>query len=290
MQRPLRRAWGIREWALLALLLAVAASAHRAALLDMLLFGLKSEEQSHILLVPFVAGWLFWLRRSRLRGVRVAPSLWGPVVIAAAWAISWMGVEYDLQVAWHLGALLALAGCLLSMAGWSPFRMFMPVFVALLFTIPVPGALRLVIALPLQTMATVTTQTMLELLGVPATRLGHVLMIHGEQVAVGEACNGMRMVFALGLIVYAFAFSMPLRPSVRTIMLVLSPVAALVTNVIRLIPTTLFFGYGTIEQAQFFHDISGWIMLPVALLMMIGVLKMIRWIELPVMSFRLAMP
>ena len=61
MDRPLRRAWGIREWALLALLLAVAVSAHRAALLDMLLFGFKSEEQSHILLVPFVAGWLFWL-------------------------------------------------------------------------------------------------------------------------------------------------------------------------------------------------------------------------------------
>ena len=30
--------------------------------------------------------------------------------------------------------------------------------------------------------------------------------------AVGEACNGMRLVFALGLVVYAFAFGTPLRP------------------------------------------------------------------------------
>lgn len=290
MPRPLRKAWGLREWAMLALLLGVAAWTHRAALLDILHIGLNAEEQSHILLVPFVAGWLCWLRRSRFRALRVRPNLAGVLVVALGWVIGWLGIRYDLQVAWHFGALLSLAGCLLSVAGWSPFRQFMPVFMALLFLIPVPGAVRLVVALPLQSMATVVTQTFLELIGVPATRLGHVLLIHGEQVAVGEACNGMRMMFALGLIVYAFAFSMPLRPSVRVIMLTLSPLAALFTNVIRLVPTTVFFGYGTVEQAQYFHDISGWIMLPVALFMMIGVLKMIRWVELPVMSFRLAMP
>lgn len=274
---------------MLLLLLGLGMWIHLPALKDILQIGLHSEEQSHILLVPFIALWLLWLRRSRIRSIWLAPSLLGPVIIAAGWIISWLGVQYDVQIAWHGGALITLMGCVVSMTGLSPVRKFLPVFIVLFFMIPVPGTIRLAIALPLQSLATSVTQMMLEVMGVPATRLGHVLLIHGEQVNVGEACNGMRMVFALGLIVFAFAFSMPLRQSVRGVMLVLSPLAALVSNVIRLIPTTIFFGYGTVEHAQMFHDISGWVMLPVALMMMVGVLKMIRWIELPVMSFRLAM-
>lgn len=274
---------------MLGLLLGVAVWIHRAALADIAMIAWGSEEQSHILLVPFVAGWLLWLRRSRLRSLRVAPSLWGPVLIATGWLVNWAGVQTETQVAWHFGALVTMLGALVCMTGLAPVRQLLPVFVSLLFIIPVPGTIRVAIALPLQAIATSVTQTILELIGVPATRMGHVLLIHGEQVAVGEACNGMRMVFALALIVYAFAFSLPLRPGVRVVLLVLSPLAALVSNVIRLIPTTLFFGYGTVEQAQYFHDVAGWIMLPVALLMLVGVLKMIRWVELPVMSFRLAM-
>lgn len=289
MKRSLRTSWGVREWSTLGLLLCVAAWIHRAALRDIAMIAWGSEEQSHIMLVPFVAGWLVWLRRSRLRSLPVAPSLWGPVIVAAGWVLSWAGVQFETQVAWHAGAMITFIGCVVSVTGFSPIIQFLPVFVTMLFVIPVPGSIRLAIALPLQAIATSITQTMLELLGVPAIRDGHVLLIHGEQVAVGEACNGMRMVFALGLVVYAFAFSLPLRPAVRATLLVLSPMAALVSNVIRLIPTTLFFGYGTVEQAQVFHDMAGWIMLPVALFMLIGVLKMIRWVELPVMSFRLAM-
>ncbi|MCZ6837398.1 MAG: exosortase/archaeosortase family protein, partial [Planctomycetota bacterium] len=277
MKRPMRSYWGLREWALLTLLMGVAIWIHRAALADIVTIAFGSEEQSHIMLVPFVAGWLFWLRRSRVRSMQVAPSLWGPLIIALGWMMSWGGMHTETQAAWHAGALVTLLGCLTCLTGLSPLRQFLPVFIVLMFIIPVPGTIRLAIALPLQSIATSVTQTMLEFMGVPATRMGHVLIIHGEQVAVGEACNGMRMVFALGLIVYAFAFSMPLRTGVRIALLVLSPVAALVSNVIRLIPTTIFFGYGTVEQAQIFHNIAGWVMLPVALLMLVGVMKMIRW-------------
>ena len=275
---------------MLALLIGVGAWIHRAALIDIAMIARGSEEQSHILLVPFVAGWLLYLRRSRLRALRVAPSLWGPAIIALGWIISWAGMQMDVQAAWHGGALVTLLGGLICMTGFSPIRQFLPVVVALFFIIPIPGTIRQEIALPLQSVATTVTQSMLELLGVPAIADGNVLVIHGERINVGEACNGMRMVFALGLIVYAFAFSLPLRQSVRGVLLLLSPMAALVSNVFRLIPTTIFFGYGTVEQAQLFHDVAGWIMLPVALLMLVGVLKMIRWVELPVMSFRLAMP
>ena len=59
-------------------------------------------------------------------------------------------------------------------------------------------------------------------------------------------------------------------------------------NVIRLVPTSLIFGYGSVDTAQRFHDISGWVMLPVALFILIAVLRTFRWLEFPITSLRLA--
>jgi len=71
-------------------------------------------------------------------------------------------------------------------------------------------------------------------------------------VTVAEACNGMRMVFALVLVSYAFAFSMPLRNGVRLVVLAASPLAAIVCNVIRLIPTIWLYGNARREVAGTF--------------------------------------
>jgi exosortase len=284
------KAGRVTKLAMLSALLVAGTWIHRTALADIISIGWGREEQSHILLAPFIALWLFWLRRSRLRSMPITPSLWGTVFVALGWVLSWWGMETDTQVAWHCGALVTLLGCVVTMTGLAPVRQFAPAVFAMVFFIPIPGLVNHAIALPLQAMASGITEMMLELLGIPATRLGHVLLINGEHVAVGEACNGMRMVFALWLIVYAFAFSTPLRMSVRGVLFVLSPVVALLCNIIRLIPTTLVFGYGTVEQAERFHAISGWVMLPVAIFMLLGIVRTIRWIELPVMIFRLAMP
>jgi hypothetical protein len=52
-------------------------------------------------------------------------------------------------------------------------------------------------------------------------------------------------------------------------------------------PTTLIFGYGSVDHARVFHDVAGWLMLPLSVLMLLGVVRLIRWLELPVTSFRL---
>jgi exosortase len=272
----------------LAVLMVVAIWLNRQPLLDIIMLGWMDQEQSHIFLAPAVAIWLLWLRRTRLRYVSFQPNLIGPVIVAGGWLLSWWGFESGTQIAWHGGALITLLGVLLSYTGLAPLWLFAPVFAVFAFMLPVPGALRHAIAHPMQQYATSFTHSMLELLGVIAVKSGNVLTINGQQVAVGEACNGMRMVFALTLIVYAFAFGTPLRPSSRLVVIALSPFIAMLCNVIRLVPTSLIYGYGSVEFAQTFHDVAGWVMLPIALLMLMWVLRTIKWLEFPVTSFRLA--
>jgi exosortase len=196
--------------AFLLLALGLAAWFNRKPLLDILTIGLSDEEQSHILLVPFVAAWLFWLRRSRLRHVRVRPSLIGPACVVVGMIMSRWGFNTWTDIAWHAGAGLTVLGALFTFTGLEPVKQFLPVFVVLVFVLPVPGVIRQEIALPLQTLHTQVTQAMLELFGIAATRLGNVLVINGQGIVVGDACNGMGMVFAFGLVVYALAFSVPL--------------------------------------------------------------------------------
>jgi len=288
MKVPPRRIWRFRDYALLALLALVAIWAHRQPLADIIRIGVRDEEQSHIFLAPIVALWLLWLRRSRLRYVALRPNLIGPLIVAAGWLASWWGFQAGVQVAWHGGAVVTLIGVLLSFTGPVPLRLFAPVFLVLAFMLPIPGGIRHQLAYPLQEMATGVTHATLELIGISAMKSGNVLIINGEQVAVGEACNGMRMVFALTLVVYAFAFGTPLKPTTRAVLILLSPLVAMLCNVIRLVPTSLIFGYGDVHAAQTFHDLAGWVMLPVALIVLVAALKMVRWLEFPVMSFRLA--
>jgi exosortase len=282
------RHWTTRHTLMLAVLLAACAGAFHGPISGTLSMALSDPDQSHIILAPFVALWLIWLRRSRLEFIRAHPALAGPVLVGLGVAASIWGYERDLHTAWHAGPIIALVGMIVSVCGWRPLRLFAPSFLVLAFLLPVPATLRQAISLPLQSMAATVSQAMLEAFGAQATRLGNVLVVNGEQVVLAEACSGMRLVFSLALVTFAFAFSLALRPSTRMLIILISPLIAIAANVVRLIPTSFLYGHVSAERAMLFHDISGWMMLPLALLALAALLRLLRWLEFPVTSYKLA--
>ncbi|MEC9372788.1 MAG: exosortase/archaeosortase family protein [Planctomycetota bacterium] len=281
-----RRTWRFSDGVLLMGLVALAIAATWSIWEDIFLgYALRDQEQSHILLAPFVALWLAWVRRGRTRYVRPRWTIAGAVVVAAGWMSAWYGLNSQHEIFWHFGALSMVVGAALTIAGMDLMRYFGPAVVALIFLLPIPGLIRQEISLPLQQITASVTQFLLEVFGQPVSRAGNVLTINGREVAVAEACNGMRMVAALVLVSYAFIFSVPMRQEVRLFILAISPLVAIVCNVIRLLPTTLLYGFAEPETADLFHDISGWVMLPIALAMLWGVFVVLRWIEVPIAPY-----
>ncbi|MEM1329458.1 MAG: exosortase/archaeosortase family protein [Planctomycetota bacterium] len=271
-----------------AALAALAVAATWRVWADVFQTGLRSEEQSHILLAPLVALWLVWVRRERLRIARPQPSWLGPFVVAAGWGLAVYGFSAAFDLFVHLGSLAMVLGAVLSVVGLKVFREFLPAVLVLVFLFPVPGRVRQQIALPLQEATAGITEWMLALFSVPVSRMGNVLTINGQDVAVAEACNGMRMVAALALISFAFVFSTPMRNNVRLLILAISPILALLVNVIRLVPTALVFGYSDTGTAELFHDLAGWAMLGVALVLLWALLAILRWIEVPISPYAVA--
>jgi exosortase len=283
-----RNGWTGAHFIGLALLSALGALVAFDAWRDMFYIARRDEESSHAFLVPIVIGWLFWVRRGRARHCRPV-GLWiGPIVCLLGWFLYSVGDTHLLQSLWHLGAILIVVGCCLSVLGTQVLRAFLPVFVALVFLVPVPGRIRQRIAIPLQRTTAAVTESAFRLADEPVTRSGNLLTINGVDVAVAEACNGMRMLFALGMVSYAFAFGTPLRGYARVLVLVATPVSAVLCNVIRLLPTVWVYGNYSADFARGFHDISGWVMLMVAFGLLMGVLQLLRWAMVPVAPFTLA--
>ncbi len=283
-----RRAWRFSDGVLLAALVGLAIVATREIWRDIFRIGWHNEEQSHILLAPLIALWLMWVRRERLRFCRPCWTLLGPLVVGVGWALAWYGFHGSTTVFWHFGALLIVAGAAITVVGVEFVRNFAPAMIALVFLMPVPGDIRGDIAVPLQKVTATVTQFGMELFGVPVTRAGNQLSLNGQDVAVAEACNGMRMVAALVLVSFAFVFSTPMRQGVRIFILAISPLVAIVCNVIRLVPTVLLYGYSSKDAADTFHDVSGWAMLFVALGILWGIFGVLRWIEIPITPYAVA--
>jgi exosortase len=255
---------------------------------DIASIAVKDQESSHIFLVPIVTAWLVWVRRGRFRYCRPRGSLIGVVMMLAGWAAYSLGDSFYVQVLWHGGAVLLVLGCLFSVLGIDVFFAYLPAIVIQVFVIPVPGRVRQSIAIPLENITTIVTQNVTELLGLTAQRSGNVLTVNGHEIEIAEACNGLRMVFALVLTSFAFAFGTPLRWYVRLIVVAASPISAIFCNVVRLVPTVYLYGYFPTPIADKFHDISGWVMLPIAFLLLMTVIKLLRWALVPVNYFTLA--
>jgi exosortase len=267
---------------------ALALLATLPAWLDIAHIAYQDNEASHVFLVPIVVAWLIWVRRGRFRYCLPRPTFIGPLCVAAGWWISHYGYHHAMQSLWHGGAVLIVIGALLSVIGRDLLLRFAPAFAVLIFLVPIPGTIRQKIAIPMQTATAQATETVFDILGQPIQRSGNQLIIKDTVVNVAEACNGMRMVFTLILVSYAFAFGEPLRGYVRFLILAASPFSAIVCNVIRMVPTIWFFGHVK-SMAEPFHNFAGWAMLGIAFLLLMGIIRLLKWALIPVSPYMLAM-
>jgi exosortase len=260
-------------------------------------FGYGNTEYSHILMVPFVAAFLVYVRRLRLRHFRVSQTWLGVLLVITGLTMSNAGLETGKTALFHAGTVLIALGCVVSAVGKNAIFRFLPAVLVLAFLVPVPGEIRQVIAQKLQDWTAGFVQSLLSLFNFPIQVEGNNLIVNGQRVTVAEACNGMRLVFPLFLISFAFAFGLPLRNSFRLVLLLVSPIIALACNIIRTVPIALLHGYapdwyadpsqGT-KLAEKVHDVGGWVMLPIAMLVVLGLVKLMRWLMLPVHRYTLA--
>ncbi len=269
----------------------------------------------HVMLAPFVVATLVWVRRARMPFLRVSGQWLGLGIMAIGTLFLRYGEFVYFESLFHLGALLVSIGAFAAICGRGVLLRFLPAALALLFLIPVPGRVRNWIEPPLREATQTLVAGSINLLGGTAEveRYGpgpEDDRIHVEREASDAAgpfgrswqavptewtCNGTPMALGLFLVTYGFVFAYPIRNRYRALILLLSPIVTLLYNVARSLP--IVWGYGAAgpgegdwarRLAEFMMAYGGWLMLPVAFVLLLGVLQLLKWFDLRVERYRLA--
>ena len=261
----------------LALTLAALLWAFWPTLLDLAQTWSTNPQYSHGFLVPVFAGFLLWLRRDRLDLAALKPSWWGLPLVAAGIALR-LFATYKYYVSLEaVGLMPCVAGLVLLLGGRAAWRWAWPAVLFLGFMIPLPYSLATALSGPLQRLATVTSTYVMQTLGLPALAEGNVILLDDHQIGIVEACSGLRML----VVFFALATAVVLvigRPLLDRLLIIASAIPiALVSNIIRVTATGVMHEMGQSELANtFFHDVAGWLMMPLALGML--------WIELKLLA------
>lgn len=226
----------------------------------------SDPQYSHGFLVPAFSAYLLWSRRSHLAGP-VRGSWYGLAVIAVG--ILLRGVGVIAFVGWFeaLSFLVCLAGIVVTLAGRTGLRWAWPAVAYLGFMVPLPYAIQTTMSGSLQRVATRASTYLLVASGVPAVADGNVILLSNDaRLGVVEACSGLGMLVTFFALAAAVAVLLRSEPLWARVGVVLSAVpVAVAVNVIRITATGLLYDASQDEWARWvFHDVAGWLMMPVA--------------------------
>jgi exosortase len=162
-----------------------------------------------------------------------------------------------------------------------------PAIVFLVFMLPLPKPINALISMPLQKIATTGSCFLLQVLGFWVIQEGNVLILHTpfkppldmRPIDVALACNGLKMLMCLAATVTATIILIPLPTWKRIILLISAVPIAMLSNMIRIVATGGCYYFINSDRAKdWAHDISGWLMMPLALILVGLELTLLSWL------------
>jgi exosortase len=227
----------------------------------------------HGFLVPLFSGFLLWYRRAMLRSGEFKGSLWGLPLLAIAAAMRMASSYYYYDLLDPASLVPCFAGLALFVGGWKALHWAWPSIFFLIFMVPLPGFVATLLGLPLQRLATIAGTYLIQTVGISAVAEGNVILLSDSQIGVAEACNGLRNMMLFLAVCTAVAFISRRSAAEKVIIVLSAAVIALVANLVRIAAAAVLHEVASHNVATtFYHDLAGWFMMPLAVVLL--------WLEL----------
>ncbi len=236
-----------------------------------------NPQYSHGFLVPVFAAFLLWARRAKLDVENVRPSAWGLAALAVGVAMR-LGGTYSGHI-WveEVSFVPCVAGLAVLFGGWAGWKWSWPAVLFLAFMIPLPHRVAVSMSGPLQQLATVSSTFVMQAFGLPALAEGTTILLNDNAIGIVEACSGLRMLVVFFALSTAVVLIIERHWIDKCIIFASAIPIALFANIIRITVTGVLYEMGFGESAKhFFHDVAGWLMMPLALGML--------WAELAILQ------
>lgn len=221
-------------------------------------------------LIPLVALFALWQRRSALLDALKNPDWRGIGLTGAALVLYWAGVQGQQTRLTLLSLVLLLWSIPFAFWGWGVARQLVFPAGYLLFCIPMSFLDAL--TFPLRLFASAASAGILNALGIATVRTGTALMADGFNFEIADPCSGLRSVLAMTALAAAYAhFTQKSRPKQLLLFLSAFPLAV-AGNMVRIVMIGVVARlFGQERAIGFYHDYSGYVFFIAATSLMLGV-------------------
>lgn len=134
--------------------------------------------------------------------------------------------------------------------------------------VPIPRVIYTQITFPLQLFASAVAEWTLNLIDIPVLRDGNILELGNLKLSVVEACSGIRSLLSLTFLSLVYAFFFDEKPWMRWILLALTIPIAIAANAGRVTITGILANYKPELAEGFSHEVEGWLIFIVALVLL----------------------
>ncbi|MEC4683897.1 MAG: exosortase [Nitrospirota bacterium] len=232
---------------------------------------------SHGFLVPFVAIFLVYMDRERLRTVPVSPSRWGVALVGAGAGLLIIGTLSGLDFLRQISILFFAGGIVSGFWGTAMMSALRFPLLYLLFMIPLPYILYNAIAFPLQMLAARGASEVLSGLTIPVFREGNIIHLPHISLGVVQACSGIQSLVSLLAISVLLTKIMDLRGWAGALFALSAIPVAVVANMFRIAATGVLGSFVNPALAEgFFHLFSGWVVFLFAFLVLMIEIRVLR--------------
>jgi len=226
----------------------------------------SNPQYSHGWIVPlFSVALLFWWRRP-VDAVATSARIAGLALLVASFVLRLAAARYRIVTIDMYTFVPALMGVFLLIGGWSMFRWAWAPIAFLIFMYPLPDEATRYLLGPLQTLATIVSTYALQTIGLDAFREGNQIVVGDMHLGVVDACSGLRMLTIFVALSVALVMLGDREWWENLAILASAIPIALIVNSIRITVTGLLYQVASSELAEMvFHDLAGWVMMPMAL-------------------------
>ena len=157
-----------------------------------------------------------------------------------------------------IGGLLVVVGNLEFVFGLPGIKHFVFGFIFLLIAFPIPSLIYAPIVSGLQSQVASVNVEMLNLIGIPAQRIGSLIQLPNGTVGVDEACSGVRSIQSTVMATLFVGYLSLHLLGLRLVLLGLGIAFAIVGNLIRSLCLSYVANASGVEAIERFHDSAGW--------------------------------
>ena len=229
---------------------------------------MKESYYSHGILVPFISGFLIYLKRKRLAAICIEPSTQGYLILIPALMAAVLAVLSGAESAPGLTFPVVLGAAVVILMGRAMVKELAFPIGYLYFMCVLPGFILVMVSFRIQVLSTMLGAAILNALQFHAERSGTMIALPNIEVMVGAPCSGFRLLISLFAFSVLFAYVKEGPWWGKAILISATLPLSVALNGIRVALIAIVGEYMGSEAMHSFHDYSGYLILILAFVLL----------------------